>query len=127
MFFRKIASNVRIESTSGGGIQEFPLQASPGGHTVKAVGYHIRIIQFSSNDAQVGLKLNHGPDGCANINHSTPISATTLSPTVTLLAGDTSQSTVMIGEWLHPILLCDSGAAQRDWAVVDVYEMRKPF
>jgi len=129
MYFVKIASNVRIESSANGTSQDYALPPLPGGHTTKNVGYQLRIVQASSTNAMAGIKLNHSPDGGTSVNHSTPIANTQLSTGVTLLSGDTVSSSVMVGEWLHPILTCSQfgGGGTREWVVLDAYEMRKPF
>ena len=126
MNFKKIASNLRLETTFNGGTQTMLLPATPGGRQVKNLNYMIRILQCSDTaNVKLGLALSHGPDGLVSTSHSTPITATAV-PASNLLSGDAGSG--VIGEWLHPgVTIVTVSTAQREWAVVDVYEMRKPF
>ena len=125
MMFKLIAQNQRVESDAAGASQDFEINPSTGGHMVKVAHYQIVVKQKSSTSARLGLKLDHGPNGKDHILHSTPIVLTTLSGP-NLLVGD-SDTTKVVGEVLHPIVQCASTGASREWALVDVYEMRKPF
>ena len=128
MNFKKIASNVRIDTTSTGDQVVFLLPATPGGRQVKSINYMVRILQCSDTSVtKIGLNLSHGPDGLVSTSHSSPITAT-LVPASNLLSGDAGPG--VLGEWLHPALTVQrssTGAGLRESVVVDVYEMRKPF
>lgn len=126
MIFRQIAKDVRVESNSDGTAQDFELEPSPGGHVIKVCNYMVVVKQKSGTNARLGLKLNHGPNGIVSIAHSQPVAVTTLGAGVLLIGGD-SDVTKVLSEYLHVILTCQSTGGNREWAVCDVYEMRKPF
>lgn len=117
MIFRKIASNIRVDSNT-----EIFLKPSSGGRMVKTAGYMIRLTSASDAAAKVGLKLYHGPNGVNKILHSTPIALATAAE---LMVGDSSAGDVMLFEYLHASLIGDTTASK--WVNVDVYEMLKPF
>ena len=125
MFFRKLASNLRITSGSGGALAEYALDARPGGHTVKRVNYQVVIRQKSSDSVKVGVRLFHGPDGKNFLLQSTPIASTTVGAGVNMLNGD-SDGAKMIGEYTAAALTCE-GAGNVEWANIDLYEIQTPF
>jgi hypothetical protein len=127
MFLAKIASSIQITSASNGTGLSYELTARAGGHTTKVANYQIVILQKSSNNVQIGIRLQHGPDGRRFLDHSIPIAANTpVGAGVVLLNGDADQTRI-IGEWMLPTLTVQSSGTTEEWAVVDVYEMRKPF
>lgn len=126
MFFRLIGRDIRAECGANGEDQKIELAPEAGGHMVKVVNYMAVIKQKSSAAVEFGLDLDHGPDGRNHLTHSTPITQAAVGAGVTLRSGD-SDSTKVIGEWLHPTALVGSTGATREWVVFDLYEMRKPF
>ncbi len=83
------------------------------------------MLQKSGANAQVGLRLDHGPDGLHNTTHSTPIS-TQAVPSSGLLVGDADQS-IMLNEYLRPVPVAASADANPQWVVIEIYEMLKSF
>lgn len=126
MIFRKLVGVATFSSGPNGEALEYQVAASAGGHTVKNVGYMIKVIQKSSGNAKCGLRLDHGPDGTARITHSTPIAVATI-PGLGLVAGDTTNTSAMLMEWLHPIVIAQSADSSQQSFTAEVYEMRKPF
>ena len=127
MMFRLIAE-MRVDGpATGGTATEYPLQPTGGGRMVKDVGYMVKVVARSHSAAMCGVKLNHGPDQTVHAQHSTPIANAVVTSVPGLLAGDTTATTTMIGDFLFPILTCISNDATACWLVVRVYEMRKPF
>ena len=106
MLFTKIVSNFRVECGAGGEDTEITLKPRPGGRAARGVNYMVLVTQKSSNAVEVGLKLNHGPNGINSLQHSIPIAQVAIT-TNTLLSGD-SDATKILGEWLHPIILVGS-------------------
>ncbi|MCA1974692.1 MAG: hypothetical protein LDL44_17820 [Caenispirillum sp.] len=125
MFFRRIASNLRVTSGSGGTLAEYMLDGRPGGHTVKRINYQVVIRQKSSDNVKVGVRLYHGPDGKNFLLQSTPIASTTVGAGVVLLNGD-SDATKMIGEYTAAAPTCE-GAGNQEWANIDIYEIQSPL
>ena len=112
MFFRMIAE-MRIDGpATGGTASEYPLQPSGGGRMVKDAGYMVKIVARSHAAAMCGVKLHHGPDATLNVLHSTPIANATVPGLPGLLAGDTTGTAAMIGDYLDPILTCTSLPSQ---------------
>lgn len=126
MYYRKIASNLRVTCGANGAIVDLNLDPVWGGHTMKQVNFQIDVRQKSSTTAMAGLKLKHGPNGDKYLDHSTPIASTILAGAPDLLNGD-SDPAKMLGEVLLPVVTIASNAAQMEWATVDVYMVAKPF
>lgn len=127
MLFKLIAE-ITMESKADATIVEYRLPPTPGGRMCRQVNYMAEVIWASDPaNAKVGLKLNHGPNGGVSTLHSTPITPVVPSAVPGVNSGD-SDSTKMIGEWLHPVATIQgpsAGPAQR--ATVRFYELRKPF
>jgi hypothetical protein len=124
----KLIAQMRVDGPATGGQEtQYKLKARPGGRLCKGVNYMVKVIAVSSTQAKVGITLDHGPDGQVSRNHSIPIATTQLTGTnAALLSGD-SDPAKMLGEYLHPIVTCISNDASPCWAVIEVYELRKPF
>jgi hypothetical protein len=127
VFFSKIASNFRIESDDTGGVLKFSLTPTAGGHTTKVAMYQVVVVQKSSTNMQVSADLDHGPDGRTFVNHSTPIGTTQLTGSNANLLSGQADTAKVIGEWLRITLSASGATSAKHWAIVDVYEMRKPF
>ena len=127
MFFRKIQGPLRIDSPDET-VVEYPLSPSRGGSSTKVVQYMVKVIATNApGDTKVGIKLHHGPDGSVSVLHSTPISPTAPATIPGVVAGDADSSTI-IGEYLFPILTIQGPTGGPPvFAIVEVYEMRKPF
>lgn len=98
---------------------------------LKGVNYQIKFVQkFGDTNLRVALELFHGPDGTVSVLHSVPITYAAGDPGATmpaLLSGDADQSK-MVSEFLHPVIKIKAnagGALQA--AMIEVFEMRKPF
>lgn len=129
MMFRKVAGPVRLLSQSNGSVQIHSFDPVPGGRMIRRAQYMLKVLQVSSANVRVGVDLEHGPDGRITTLHSTPIPFSDpggLLPT--LFEGTANDATSMIGEWLQPVIkVKDNTATGQEWAVVELYELRKPF
>lgn len=126
MEFKKIAGPIRVDGPAVGGSPTTYTQAArSGGRNAKVAQYAVKIIAGSSN-AKVGVILEHGPDGDVFIIHSTPLAPTAIPATLPgLLIGDAGSA--ILCEYLRTVLTCISSDASVCWAMIEVYEMRKPF
>ncbi len=120
MFFRKVVGGIRIEAGTNGADKEFALNPKSGGRYCKNVQVMVKVVN-SSDNAKVGIKIKHGPDGMMFKELAALASATVPGDKIFVL--DTVN---IVGEFVQ-IVLVGGGTATGDWAVVDVYEMRKPY
>lgn len=129
MNWRKVVSNMRIESNNDQTARYYKLTPAGGGRFCKGVQYMVKVIAKSAGTARVTVRCDHGPDGEVFITHSTPINDVDPGSTVPgLVSGDTLGTPNMIGEVIEPVIGCRSTAAATiDWMVVDLYELRKAF
>lgn len=93
----------------------------------------VKVFQSAGNQTEIGMDVEHGPDGGVYTTlKSGIISNVAISATPTLLVGSigaASSNSEVVGEWILPVLRIkktDAGSGQK-WALVEVYEMRKPF
>lgn len=129
---KRIFGPVRLYSGNGSTIN-YSLEPAPGGGAIKNVVYFVRVLDASDINVQVGLSLNHSPDGpgpCPPAAHSTIISTAGLPGVPPVMdEGHTDvdlASQCQLGEWLHPTLAIGSpGGGGIKWAVVEVFEHRK--
>lgn len=124
----KLIASMRVDGpATGGQATAYKLKPRGGGRLSKTAQYMVKIVAVSSAQAKVKVDLEHGPDGIVSKPHSTPIALTQLTGAdANLLVGDADQTKVL-GEYLHVIISCISNDANPCWAVIEVYEMRKPF
>ncbi len=126
---KKIAGPFRIDSQASGAEAAINLPAAPGGKRIKNAHYAVKILSCSdTTNTRITLDLQHGPDGTVSAFHSSPIAnALSASTFPNLVTGD-SDSTKMIGEYLHPVLKIKHNTTGGPVsAMVEVYETRKPF
>lgn len=124
---RKVAGPMRVDN-GGTGTTRYRFTGLPGGSTVKVAQYMIKVLA-ASNNARVGLELEHEPDGEIYVLQSTVIAITGPAQIPGLLSGasgtpDTNPGAVL-GEWLLPVVLIDTSDANPGWASIEVYEVRK--
>ena len=126
MYVRKIFGPSRIDGASGS-LTTYALKPRAGGRMAKVAHYDIKVLACSDGaNTSLKLTLNHSPDGTVNSLHSVAIPLTAIgSTTPTLLSGDADTSKVL-SDYLH-VLLGIQGTGGAQWAVVEVYEIRKPF
>ena len=126
MQFKKIFGPARIDSQNNGAEQTIKLSPVAGGSLIKNVQYMCKVASASGANVRITIELWHGPDGLASVLHSTPINAADPSSSG-LLVGDCDTSK-MIGEFLLPVIkIKDSALTTAQWAIVEIFEMRKPF
>ena len=134
MMFRKIAGPMRIEDEAGS-IQSYRLDPSRGGAMCKTLQYMVKVIKSSPTNISIGVEVEHGPDGDVwteldqNLISMTPVDA---SSNAALLEGhvgeDDGSATKVVGEWIRPtIRIQRTGGSGSVWALVEIFEMRKPF
>ncbi len=120
MQLKKIASNLRLLYT--GAAAEVPLTPFQGGARNKVVQFMVA-VRSANGAPTLGCKIDHGPDGIVHATHTTLANAAL--PTTNIYVFD-SDSTKILGDWIHPILTV-GGAVAGDAMTVDVYAVLKPF
>lgn len=133
MQFRKIAGPLRIDSPGASTL--YPLPGRAGGRMCKGVQYMVKIIQSDSTECQIGMDVAHGPDGDVYLPLKADVIPFTSVGTAYpfALAGAVGQDqgsspSSVVGEWIQPtIKIQDDNQASARWAMVEVWEMRKPF
>ena len=95
----------------------------------KVVNYQVKVVQSDGTDnIRLSVELRHSPDGTVSALHSNPLSAANPGVLVPVLLSGDADSSKILGEFLHPVLKvkhASTGGAV--WAVVEVFELRKPF
>jgi hypothetical protein len=126
---------MRIDASSMT-INEYRLRPKPGGRACKTLQYMVKVIKSSGANCQVGLGVQHGPDGDVFLPLDDQIIPMTLvsgaSTDALVLEGhvgqDDGSNTKVVGEWILPILKINHDSGTGDvWAVVELFEMRKPY
>jgi hypothetical protein len=95
----------------------------------------VKVYQTSSASlTKISLTVEHGPDGEIYKDLSTVISAVadaTTGPTLMVGAvGAADNNEEVIGEWILPRVTIEENAGTPtvpQWAVIEVFEMRKAF
>jgi hypothetical protein len=98
-----------------------------GGSMCKVALYQVVVVQKSGTAVEVGVRLDHGPNGQQYTTHSTPIAQVAVTAAAPTLLSGQADATMVIGEWMRPMLLVGSTGSTAEWAMVEVYELRKPF
>lgn len=69
----------------------------------------------------------HGPDGDLFAAHSVPIGYSSVTDVPSILSGD-SDSAKMVGEYRRALVKIKANTGSTaQWAVVEVFELLKPF
>jgi len=124
-------ANLRIDSQGNGAEQVYKLAPRGGGRMLKTVQYSVKMLQTSGgSDIRISVELRQSPDGTVDAPHSVPINLGNPGPNPpALLVGDADQNKI-VGEYLHPVLKIQHAAGSSGsavWAMVELFEMRKPF
>ena len=97
----------------------------------KGALYQLRMIASEGSDnIRLGVDLHHSPDGGQPAFHSVCIASTNPGQLPGVLLSGNSDMDKMIGEFLHPatkIKHKDGAGGSAVWAMVELWEMRKPF
>lgn len=130
MFHRKVSGPIRIRS-DGDTPLSYELDPAPGGSRCKVILWSIKVVQKSQN-VSVGLKYATGPDGDVFGPAKTPLALTAPGgvPTVLQAASGTPDTNAadVLGEWIRVTLECGVTTGTADeWALVELWETRKPF
>lgn len=80
----------------------------------------------SSDNAQLALDLDQGPNGRDFAPHSTPTSTTQLNSDQSVVIGDADTSKIL-AEYLQVTLTASGTTGADEWIDVDVYQTLKPF
>ncbi len=122
---RKIFGPTRIDTPDTSGVT-CAIEPSSGGATCKNVVYFVKTVS-ESGSPWLELSLEHGPDGVASCSHSTPIASKLSGGAGTVIGGSTNaDSSGQLGEWLHPKVEITTTAGTA-YAIIEVFELRKPF
>ena len=123
-----IAGPMHIEAESGE--RRYALSPRPAGGRIKGAVYFLKVLVKSSTNAMVGLRLDHGPEPSTLVTHSNPIATTQLTDptyaTPCVLSGFADVANGQLGEWLQPVVVAMARRTS-EWALVEVYELRKRF
>ena len=128
MTFKKIFTG-RLDSGSTGQETTYVMPPSSGGRSCKVVQFMVKVLQASSTtNVRISVDLYQSPDGTVSTLHSTAISSGDPGATFpSLLTGDCDTSKI-VGEVLIPrIRIKDSATTNAMSAVIELYELRKPF
>lgn len=120
----------RIDSGAAGAEATIRLKPRPGGRMCKVVRYDVKVIASSGDNVRITVALECGPDGTASAPHSTPINAAAPGSTFPAVVTGDADPAKIIGEWLHVALKIKDSAqppTTAQWAMIEVYELRKPF
>ena len=123
---QRIFGPIKVNSLSNGSARTFVLDVLPGGGRFKTAHFHIVSKQRSSANCYVSLTLEHSLNGQYFATHSTPI-AYAEAPDGGALAGDADTSKILAEHRRAKLLVKDNTAATEEWAIVEVWEMLKPF
>ena len=130
MAMRKIAGPMRIESGSTGASVAYRLEGKSGGRNAKVAQYAVKFIAVNdTTNTRITLTLDHGPDGEVYDTHSTVLSSITPATPPSVKIGQ-ADITIILCEWLRPTISIQHSAGGGNtvcWAVVEIYELRKPF
>jgi len=124
---------MRIDSQPDGTEKTYRLKGRPGGRTTKVLQFMVKVYQSSGNEAEVGLDVEQGPDGeIYGFLKAGLIAYTVVDTTPVLLTGavgNVDANNEVVGEWTLPIIkIKKTGAGSgSQFAVVEFWEMRKPF
>ena len=120
----KIAGPVRLETTGASYVYE--VEARPGYGQVKDILVMLKVLKVKTpSTTALTVGVHHSPDGQMKKSHSDPISAVVPTTDADLLVGYTDTDTNgPIGEWIHYGITVGGGAAE--WAVVELWEVKKP-
>ena len=129
MMFRKIAGPFRIDSNDSTTPVSYRLKGTAGGRVARVVQYMIKVYT-ASPDAEVGLVVEHGPDGEIYTPLASAIGAQPVTNLPGLLVGavgNTDSNSDVVGEWVLPTVTIQrsSGGMGPQFATVEVWELRK--
>ena len=126
--FTKIASHLRISTEKTGTDQTYNLTPTQGGSKAKTAQYAIAVLARSSANCSIGAALYHGPTPALLSVHTGVLMAQAVvgtPPEVRIVDAD---DTSILCEFLQlRITVQDNATGVEEWAIVDVYEMLKPF
>lgn len=130
MSYQKIAGPMLImSSTSAGTPKEYRLPPASAGMAGGQFGWMVRVLERSAATVEVGLAVEHGPDGTVAVQLSStePITPTTLTTVPEALFGQADDSKIM-GPFVHLIVQCDiASGSSAEWAMVEVYQQINRF
>jgi len=121
----------RLDSLAAGSQSTYNLTPRRGGASAKVASYAMVVEMKGSTTVKVTLSLNHGPDGRNFVTHTSNIISQTLNQTTVpptfVFCGDANTS-VILHDFLQVSLTCETNAGgQAEWAVVQIYQILKPF
>jgi hypothetical protein len=122
---RLIFGPARLETT--GANATYYLDPLPGYGDTKDVLYMAKVHKVKTTGTTVvQVAVSHSPDGDASMteSHSTPITGAVASEPIIRDGYTDTDTNGPIGEWLHPSITIGGGAGE--WAVVELYETKKP-
>lgn len=125
--FVRVFGPKRLDSpTSAGQYNTFQLPGRPGAEDTQTLTYLARIVAASGSDALVRIGVNHSPDGDTTATLDADVVNGTGGTTPAVLIGDVAHTT-LVGPFTHPFIEIGSDQGNQEWAVVELWELRKSF
>lgn len=127
MSFRKIAGPLRVATEKNGTVQSYALETTSGGSKARTGQYSLVITARSSASCELQMDLNQSPNGVVWSLHTALLPKATVTNIPSLRVGD-ADTTKILGEYLQCLIAVDdNGSGTEEWAIVEVWEMLKPF
>lgn len=126
--FEKTSGPMRIDTGPAGAEATVKMSYRPGGRNAKSMNVMVKVLASSGANVRISADVYHSPDGSVGKLHSTAFEAQDPSTTLPAILSGDADSTKVIGEHTMVALrIKDSAATTIQWAVVEIYEMKKPF
>lgn len=128
MEYRKVAGPIRIDSANGGVVSTIRLSGRAGGRAAKVVFYDVVVLGSSGDNVRLSIDVYHGPRSEVLRLHSAAMTDAQPGTTYPVSVGGQGDTSLVLSEYIEPrIKIRDSATTTPQWALVEVYEMRKPF
>lgn len=127
MDFRKIQGPFRVDGpATGGSATSNALPFRSGGRSCKQTLHSVKVVAASSN-CKPSIAVEHGPDGTVFGLHSTALVSTAVPGALPGLMDGQSDTNKVLNEFIRPVISVISSDGNPCWAVIELFEMRKPF
>lgn len=124
---KQIANALRVATEKDGTHQTYRLPPSSGGGKAKTAQYALVVNARSSVNCKLALDLYHGPTPHLFALHTAVLTSAQVGTPPEVRIGDADADTILCEYLQVRISVEDNNTNVEEWAVVDVYEMLKPF